>query len=222
MSASHFVHIHGNPAAGERLIAAAQGALLVATRPGETTLLHTPINLPGDDPLPVDQDARLLLCQFEGADAAARAAMVDAAARGIAGVNGVTHQLMRRDTNVPGGPEDPLAPTEAVSWIVQYNGPAADPAAFHAYYLTHHVPIVLRMPCVRSLNCYFPAVCVATAGLQMVDHLQLIQALFDDLEGLLAMRRSAQRKEGLQDFKNYPAFEGPVTHQAMRSYRLGA
>ena len=74
MSASHFVHIHGNPAAGDRLIAVVENALLGATRPGEAALLHTPITLPGADPLPVDQDARLLLCQFEGADAPARAA----------------------------------------------------------------------------------------------------------------------------------------------------
>ena len=114
------------------------------------------------------------------------------------------------------------AAPEAVSWIVQYNGPADDPPAFHAYYRSHHVPIVHRMPGIRSLNLYSPEPWTGTARLHTVNHLLIVQAVFDDLDGLLAMRNSPQRREGLQDFNNYPKFEGPVTHQAMRSHRIPA
>jgi hypothetical protein len=210
---SHFIHIHGVQQAANPLTA----ALELLLRKASLALLHTPIALPGTDPLPVDQDERLLLCQLEDSSIAAE---VDRVARGIAGVREVSHQAMACERITPGGPDDARAAGTAVSWIVQYNGPAQDPAAFHAYYRTHHVPIVNRMPRIRSLNWYIPKPSERLAGLHYVEYLQLVQAMFADLDGLLAMRASRERKEGLQDFKNYPPFEGPVTHQAMLSRRF--
>jgi hypothetical protein len=75
------------------------------------------------------------------------------------------------------------------------------------------------MPGIRSLNWYLPR-SWTPVGVRRVDHLQLVQAMFDDVAGLLTMRASRERKEGLMDFQNYPAFEGPVTHQAMQSRRI--
>lgn len=220
MSETYFLHIHGAAGAGAPLIAAIEKALQ-SLRPGRTvTVTHAPIVLPGSDPLRVDQDERLLLCQFEGQALGELALRIDTVARTIQGVREVTHQVMSSERIIPGGPEDPLSPNQAVSWFVQYNGPADDPKAFHAYYRTHHVPIVLRMPGIRSLNRYVPTAWQTPSGAQSVKHLQLVQAIFDDVDGLLAMRRSPQRKEGLQDFQNYPKFHGPVTHQAMLSRRL--
>ena len=216
---SHFVHIHGAAGAGGALVAALERSLHEAREPGVVPLTHEPIVLPDADPLPVDQDARLLLCQIEGTPERL-AAKIGAIARIIPGVSAIAHQAMTLERIKPGGPEEPNAPGEAVSWIVQYNGPAKDPRAFHDYYRQHHVPIVLRMPGIRSLNCYLPSASTPGAGLPAVNHLLLVQAVFDDVEGLLAMRRSPQRREGLRDFDNYPAFEGPVTHQAMRSRRI--
>jgi uncharacterized protein (TIGR02118 family) len=210
---SHFIHIHGVQQAAKPLTDAVEPLL----RKASLALLHTPIALPGADPLPVDQDERLLLCQVADNGVAAE---VDRAARSIAGVREVSHQAMACERITPGGPDDADAAATAVSWIVQYNGPAQDPSAFHAYYRTHHVPIVNRMPGIRSLNWYVPTPSERLAGLRYVEHLQLVQAMFDDLDGLLAMRASRERKEGLQDFNNYPAFEGPVTHQAMLSRRI--
>ena len=212
MIESYFIHVHGTARAAAPLTAAVEAALKNAS----VAVLHTPIVLPGSDPLPVDQDERLLLCQVDGA----LAARIDALARSIPGVHEVTHQAMACERITPGGPDDPSAPAKAVSWFVQYNGPAQDPAAFHAYYRKHHVPIVHRMPGIRSLNWYLPTASTVAPGLRGVEHLQLVQAMFDDVEGLLAMRRSPQRKEGLKDFENYPKFEGPVTHQAMMSRRI--
>lgn len=214
MSTAYFLHIHGTAGSGAPLAVAMQSALASAHG---VAVLHTPIALPGADPLPVDQDERLLLCQVASP---AEAARLDAVARAVAGVSEVSHQAMTVERITPGGPDDPQAKPEAVSWIVQYNGPAKDPRAFHAYYRQHHVPIVHRMPGIRSLNWYIPSPAPLPAGLHAVNYLQLVQAMFDDLEGLLAMRNSAQRKEGLRDFQNYPEFSGPVTHQAMRSRRI--
>jgi uncharacterized protein (TIGR02118 family) len=215
MKAAYFLHVHGAAGAGAPLAAAVEKVMRSFA---SVAVLHTPIVLPGSDPLPVDQDARLLLVQLEGSHELA--ARVDKSAREIAGVREVTHQTMATERITPGGPDNPRAKAQAVSWFVQYNGPAKDPAAFHAYYRRHHVPIVHRMPGIRSLNWYVPMTWAAPANVHKVDYLQLVQAMFDDVEGLLAMRRSPQRKEGLKDFDNYPSFEGPVTHQAMLSRRI--
>ena len=53
-----------------------------------------------------------------------------------------------------------------------------------------------------------------------VERLQIVQAVFDSADDFVKMRQSAERKEGLRDFDNYPKFEGPVTHQVMRSRRF--
>ncbi len=214
MTGSYFLHVHGAATARAVVAAAVERALQQATTVG---VLHTPIELPGTDPLPVEQDARLLLCQLSQPDDAAR---LDAVARAVPGVLHVGHQAMSCERITPGAPDEPDAAPQAVSWFVQYNGPAKEPAVFHAYYREHHVPIVHRMPGIRSLNWYVPCAWTPRAGVHAVSYLQLVQAVFDDVEGLLAMRRSAQRKEGLRDFANYPAFEGPVTHQAMLSRRI--
>jgi len=214
MTESYFLHVHGAVDARAAVGAAVERAV---ERAPMVAVLHTPVDLPGTDPLQVEQDARLLLCQIDQPGEAAR---LDAVVRAIPGVLYVAHQAMSCERITPGAPDDPRATPRAVSWFVQYNGPAKDPAAFHAYYREHHVPIVHRMPGIRSLNWYLPMAWTPRAGLHAVDYLQVVQAVFDDVEGLLSMRRSAQRKEGLRDFANYPAFDGPVTHQAMLSRRI--
>lgn len=222
MSNTRLIHFHGAAGAGAALAAAVEAALRAKPAGAGVAVLHEPIALPGSDPLPVDQDARLLMCQIDEASGGALARQLDELARGVAGVRAVTHQVMTLERVTPGAPDEPGAAAEAVSWIVQYNGPAQDPAAFHAYYRSHHVPIVHRMPGIRSLNLYSPTGWTSVPGQLRADHLLLVQAVFDDLDGLLAMRNSPQRREGLRDFDNYPKFEGPVTHQAMRSRRIPA
>ena len=214
MTGSYFLHVHGATTARAAVAAVVERALEQAPTIG---VLHTPIDLPDADPLTVEQDARLLLCQLDRPDQATR---LDAVARSVPGVLLVAHQAMSCERITPGAPDEPGAVPQAVSWFVQYNGPAKEPAAFHAYYREHHVPIVRRMPGIRSLSWYVPTAWTPRAGVHAVGHLQLVQAVFDDVEGLLAMRRSGQRREGLRDFANYPAFEGPVTHQAMLSRRI--
>ena len=209
----HLIHVYGTSGAGPAVREAM--ASLLKRAPG--TVIHAPVTLPGADPLPVDQDERLVLLQLGHP---AMAQEIDRVASGVHGVREVRHQAMACERITRGAPDDPTAPSSAVSWWVQYNGPAKDPAAFHRYYREHHVPIVHRMPGIRSLNWYLPTSRVPASGLRRVDHLQLVQAVFDDVQGLLAMRASRERKEGLKDFDNYPAFEGPVTHQAMLSQRI--
>jgi uncharacterized protein (TIGR02118 family) len=229
MSFSCFLHIHGDSAQAPTLVRTAEAELAkVATSLGErgSVVLHTPAAVPGQDPLPVSQDARLLLCQVHvEADATAaesilRVALASAGAIGD-GARTLLNHVMAAECIKPGAPDDKRAAPEAVSFFVQYNGPAQDPAAFHAYYRAHHVPIVLRMPGIRSVNYFTPTALTGPLPGRPVQYLQLVQAVFDSIEDFLAMRGSSERREGLRDFDNYPPFEGPVTHQVFHSRRLG-
>jgi uncharacterized protein (TIGR02118 family) len=229
MGLSCFIHLHGNPAEATGLGAAAERELRQLKRkldPSSSVVLHAPLTVSGQDPLPVAQDARLLLCQLYCPDGAALTAASEAISScfsGLAaakGVHGVHAHVMTTEWLRSGSPEDSRAPGEAVSFFVQYDGPAEDPAAFHAYYRSHHVPIVFRMPGIRSVTYYLPAKMTPPPVGRAVERLQIVQAVFDSADDFVKMRQSAERKEGLRDFDNYPKFEGAVTHQVMRSRRF--
>ena len=229
MGLSCFIHLHGNTAEAIGLGAAAEQELRQLKRKLDTSnsvLVHAPLAVSGQDPLPVAQDGRLLLCQLYFPDAAALASAtvaISASFSGLAaakGVRDVHSHVMITEWLKSGSPEDSRAVGEAVSFFVQYDGPAENPAAFHAYYRSHHVPIVFRMPGIRSVSYYLPTKINPPPIGRAVERLQIVQAVFDSADDFVKMRQSAERKEGLRDFDNYPKFEGAVTHQVMRSRRL--
>lgn len=227
MSISLFIHLHGDASKVADVCRLAERSLEgVAHRLGDrgTVLLHSPLVVPGADPLPVEQDARLALCQvclddpeaLTGGDITPGLSVLS----GLDGVREVQSHVMSREWLKAGSPDDRTAPAQAVSFFVQYDGPAEDPAEFHTYYRNHHVPIVFRMPGIRSVTYYLPKPFKAPAIGHPVERLQIVQAVFDSAGDFVKMRQSSQRKEGLRDFENYPKFEGPVTHQVMHSKRL--
>jgi uncharacterized protein (TIGR02118 family) len=229
MGLSCFIHLHGNAAEATGLGATAERELRrLKSQLGQSAsiLLHAPLAVSGQDPLPVAQDERLLLCQLyfsEGAALTSASNAISACFSGLVaakGVHDVHAHVMTTEWLRSGSPEDSRASGEAVSFFVQYDGPAENPAAFHAYYRSHHVPIVFRMPGIRSVTYYLPTTIKPPPVGRAVERLQIVQAVFDSADDFVKMRQSAERKEGLRDFDNYPKFEGPVTHQVMRSRRF--
>ena len=150
----------------------------------------------------------------------ARLRPVFPALRRAEGVRRVHSHVMTTERLRAGSPDDPRAPAKAVSFFVQYDGPAQDPEAFHDYYRSHHVPIVFRMPGIRAVAYHLPTPLAGPAIGDSVSRLQIVQAVFNSSDDFVAMRKSGERKEGLRDFENYPKFEGPVTHQVMDSRRI--
>jgi uncharacterized protein (TIGR02118 family) len=232
MGLSFFVHLHGDSRHADAVYDAAASRLRrlkLKLGGAASVIVHRPLAVSGHDPLPVEQDARMLLCQLFFADDAAPT--TEAVAREVSeslspllaagGVREVHSHAMTTEWLKAGSPDDPRAPGRAASFFVQYDGPAEDPDAFHQYYRTHHVPIVLRMPGIRSLTYHLPMRIMGPVIGRNVERLQLVQAVFDSADDFLKMRQSAERKEGLRDFDNYPKFEGPVTHQIMSSERIG-
>src|SRR5262245_26675629 len=191
MGLSCFIHLHGNAAEAGDLAGAAERELRQLKSklgPSSAVLLHAPLAVAGQDPLPVAQDARLLLCQIYCPDDTALASAsqaIAAAFSGLAsarGVRDVHAHVMTTEWLKAGSPEDTRAPAEAVSFFVQYDGPAEDPAAFHAYYRAHHVPIVFRMPGIRSVTYYLPTKLQPPSIGRAVERLQIVQAVFDSAD----------------------------------------
>ena len=229
MSLSFFIHFYGEAKHGAALCSDAEARLRnLKTKLGTrcSIILHSPLAVSGSDPLPVAQDERMLLCQLSLADDEMRTDVASEMAAGLSGlakaegVRRIHSHVMTTEWLRAGSPDDPRAPVKAVSFFVQYDGPAQDPKAFHDYYRSHHVPIVFRMPGIRALAYHLPTQLAAPAIGDSVSRLQIVQAVFNSSDDFVAMRKSGERKEGLRDFENYPKFEGAVTHQVMDSRRI--
>jgi uncharacterized protein (TIGR02118 family) len=103
-----------------------------------------------------------------------------------------------------------------VSYLVRYEGTAADPERFHAHYAITHAGILRDLPGIRSLVLHRPVEWNDPFPVRP-DRAHLIaQMIFDtaaDLDRALASHARARARE---DFANFPPFEGTVRHQALR------
>ena len=103
----------------------------------------------------------------------------------------------------------------ACTYLVAYQGPAEDEAAWHAHYLAHHPPIMARLPGIRELEVYLPVDWRCPQSLARVRHMQRNKVAFDNVEALGAALASPVRAEMRQDYAKLPRFSGRVTHYAM-------
>lgn len=106
------------------------------------------------------------------------------------------------------------------TYLVAYEGPAEDEAAWHAEYLAHHVPLMASLPGLRELEVYTPIDWRCPGALERVRYLQRNKVVFDGEEALSAALSSPVRSAMRAHFRTLPAFAGRVTHYAMASVRL--
>jgi uncharacterized protein (TIGR02118 family) len=106
------------------------------------------------------------------------------------------------------------------SYLVTYDGPAEDAAAWHAYYLAHHPPLMAKLPGIRALEIYRPVAWRSPQGWEQRTCLQRNKVVFDDTEALSAALDSPVRREMRADFARLPRFSGRVTHFAMTTEAL--
>lgn len=104
-----------------------------------------------------------------------------------------------------------------VSYFVRYKGVAADPAAFVDYYAQRHAAILKDFSGIRSLILHTPQTWTDPFPVNPAGSLLLAQMTFDDASALDTALRSDARRAARQDFAHFPAFEGEVTHQAMKA-----
>src|SRR5688572_20557680 len=101
------------------------------------------------------------------------------------------------------------------TYLVAYEGPAQDEAAWHARYLAHHPPIMARLPGIRELEVCLPLEWRCPPGLERARHMQRNKVAFDSAEALQAALASPVRAEMRRDYAALPRFSGRVTHFAM-------
>jgi uncharacterized protein (TIGR02118 family) len=125
----------------------------------------------------------------------------------------VEHQVMAvRAYPVP----DPVRPTGPwCTYMVAYEGPAEDPHAWLDDYLTHHTPLMARLPGIRELEVCTPVQCVSHLPWGRATCMQRNKVVFDSPAALTAALDSPLRHEMRAHFKSLPRFSGRVTHHPM-------
>ena len=121
--------------------------------------------------------------------------------------------FLRRDFAVDAPDHAPGA--KPCSFVVHYPGPAADPLAWHDYYIKGHPPLMRKMPGVRAIEILTPVVWLQALPIARADHMQRNRVTFDSAEALTAALQSPIRHELREDFHHLPAFEGGNKHHAM-------
>lgn len=107
-----------------------------------------------------------------------------------------------------------------ISYVVRYQRPAENEAAFVEHYVSHHPQIQARFPGIRSIMCYVPIQWRDPTPIAPASYLLGNEVVFDSVEALDASLNSPVRHELREDFKTFPKFSGRNTHYAMRRTRL--
>jgi hypothetical protein len=208
----------GAAAAGgfaERLAARAE------TLPGLSALdLYTPAPAEGGDPLnPPEPAPDLVAILSFDTEASLRAACAAPALAGLAPPGRATSAgFERRFFPVADGPGTPLA--APVSYLVRYELPADDAAAFRALYLASHPPVQARLPGIRSILCEIPLAGLALPGIPEAGWLIGNEVVFDSAADFAAAMRSPARAELRAHMADFPPWSGVNHHHLMQRQRV--
>jgi uncharacterized protein (TIGR02118 family) len=103
------------------------------------------------------------------------------------------------------------------SYFVRYQGTFAEPERFLAHYAGPHARILAEFPGIRSLILHRPAAWTDPFPVDPAGSALLAQMSFDSTEALNAALASDARRRARDDFANFPAFDGSVSHEAMNA-----
>lgn len=108
----------------------------------------------------------------------------------------------------------------AITYMVEYQRPADDEAAFIDYYCASHPPIMAELPGIRRLEIYTPVDWSNPLALDRADHMLMCDVSFDSAAALTAALHSDVRHRLRQDYDTFPPFTGRVGHHPMRRVRV--
>lgn len=194
-------------------------ARVAASAPGLTAaLLHTPAH--ASDPYLHDGPPPPVALELDFASILALEAAVAATGKlqELARLlpAGTTQQAMlARRYPVP----DANGPA-ACTYLVAYEGRAADEQAWLEYYLAHHPVIMANFPAIRTIEICTRIDWMGGLDLARARALQRNKVVFDDAAALTAALNSPVRHEMREDFARFPPYEGPVTHFPMATRRV--
>ncbi|HEX3349402.1 MAG TPA: hypothetical protein VHS58_14995 [Acetobacteraceae bacterium] len=103
------------------------------------------------------------------------------------------------------------------TYLVAYDGAAADLNAWLTYYIAHHPPIMARFLGIRQISIFTRIDWCSAFPAFRGNAFQRNKVVFDDAESLDAALNSPVRHEMRADFHKFPPFEGRNTHYAMHT-----
>ena len=116
---------------------------------------------------------------------------------------------------------DPLPPLPACcTYLVAYEGPAEDPAAWRQHYRSSHGALMTRLPAVREVEIYEPLACPTGLSWPRASHMQRNKVVFDSPQALTGALHSPVRSRMREDFRRFPPFSGRVTHHPLHTRLL--
>jgi uncharacterized protein (TIGR02118 family) len=159
------------------------------------------------------------LAAFGAKDLAATLASADAFPS-LAGTELTAEAIATRVFPVPDPRIRATAGAPSCSYLVAYDGTAADPGAWIGHYVAHHVPIMTRLPGIRRIEVGTPLDWSGPLPGRRTEHLLRNKVVFDDAAALTAALNSPVRHEMRADFLEFPRFEGKVTHYPFATWAV--
>lgn len=106
------------------------------------------------------------------------------------------------------------------SYLVSYHRPNTDEAGFIKHYRANHCPILQRFPGLLKLELGYAMNWKSENSIAVADKILLCEVNFSSLEDLNVSLASDIRTELREDFHNFPALDGKVTHFPMHKQTL--
>lgn len=185
-------------------------------------VVHRPVALAADRADPVARPPSpgcVLQCYFAELDAleamlAPAGAAHACVARWQAAGRRVVQQVMAvRRIALTG----PAAAARSCTYLVSYDGEAADPNAWLAHYLDHHPPLMAQLPGIRAIEIYTRVDYRTALPVPRADAMQRNKVVFDDADALACALASPVRLQMREDFDALPPFTGATPHFPMAS-----
>jgi hypothetical protein len=107
------------------------------------------------------------------------------------------------------------AAEQGCTYLVTYDGAAADQNAWVSHYIASHTAIMARFPGIREVEVCTRLDWCGFLPWPRADAMLRNKVVFDDAEALTAALNSPVRHDMRADFQRFPAFTGTVTHYPM-------
>jgi uncharacterized protein (TIGR02118 family) len=131
----------------------------------------------------------------------------------------VTQQAMlARAFPVPDGRGGAGPGEDTCSYLVTYEGAAADQNAWLSHYIEHHTAIMARFPGIREVEVCTRIDWCGCLPWPRADAMLRNKVVFDDADALTAALNSPVRHDMRADYQRFPTFTGAVTHFPMTTH----
>ncbi len=131
-----------------------------------------------------------------------------------------TVEVMRGQVHPDAGESNGDTTAVPVTYLVDYQRPADDEAAFIDYYCANHPPIMAELPGISRLEIYTPVEWTNPLALDRADAMLMCDVSFETTDALTAALHSDVRHRLRADYETFPPFSGRVGHFPMRRVRL--